>query len=180
MGATLEGLVERMTLHDAPPDAVFSTTFYLTFRLFTTPKKLAETLVQRFNIEPTDAVNLALWQKDVATPIKLRVFNVFKGWLESHWRQETDSEALEDIVAFAQGPLAKSWPQSGKRLDDLARKVSKAIGPLVPRQVSGMGKASASAPSFVMSDTPIPPAIVSKSLLAALRAGTVGTGGPDR
>src|ERR1700692_391726 len=86
MGATLQGLVERMTLHDAPPDAVFSTTFYLTFRLFTTPKRLAETLVQRFNIEPEEGENRVAWQKDVATPIKLRVFNVFKGWLESHWR----------------------------------------------------------------------------------------------
>lgn len=180
MGATLEGLVERMTLHDAPPDAVFSTTFYLTFRLFTTPKRLAETLVQRFNIEPDSSANLATWQKEFGIPIKLRVFNVFKGWLESHWRHETDSEALDDIVAFAQGPLANSWPQSGKRLDELARKVSKAVGPLVPRQVSGMGKASASAPSFVMSDTPVPPAIVSKSLLSALRSATAfGAGGPS-
>jgi hypothetical protein len=180
MGATLQGLVERMTLHDAPPDAVFSTTFYLTFRLFTTPKRLAETLVQRFNIEPEEGENRVAWQKDVATPIKLRVFNVFKGWLESHWRHETDSEALDDIILFARGPLAKSWPQSGKRLDELARKVSKAVGPLVPRQVSGMGKASASTPSFVMSDAPIPPAIVSKSLLSTLRSpAALSSGGPS-
>ena len=63
MGATVEGLVERMTLHDSPPDAVLSNTFYLTFRLFTTPKQLAETLVQRFNIEPPDAVDVSQWQK---------------------------------------------------------------------------------------------------------------------
>lgn len=173
MGATLEGLVERMTLHDAPPDAVFSTTFYLTFRLFTTPRKLAETLVHRFNIEPEETVNLSQWQKEMAIPIKLRVFNVFKGWMESHWRQDTDAEALDIIVTFAQGALAKTFAQSGKRLDDLAKKVSKATGPLVPRQVSSMGKASASAPSFVMADSPVPPAIVSKSLLSALRSASV-------
>jgi len=174
MGATLEGLVERMTLHDAPPDAVFSTTFYLTFRLFTTPKKLAETLVHRFNIEPEENTNLSQWQKEIAIPIKLRVFNVFKGWMESHWRHETDAEALDIIVPFAQGALAKTFAQSGKRLEDLAKKVSKAAGPLVPRQVSSMGKASATAPpSFVMSDSPVPPAIVSKSLLSALRSASV-------
>src|SRR5579859_7499300 len=176
MGATLEGLVERMTLHDAPPDAVLSTTFYLTFRLFTTPRKLAETLVARFNIEPEDSSNIATWQKDVATPIKLRVFNVFKGWMESHWRHETDSEALDVIVPFAQGDLSNAFAQSGKRLEELAKKVSKAKGPLVPRQVSSMGKTNTAAPSFVMSDSPVPPAVVSKSLLSALRTAGAGHG----
>jgi hypothetical protein len=175
MGATLEGLVERMTLHDAPPDAILSTTFYLTFRLFTTPKKLAETLVARFNIEPPSSENLEQWQKAVATPIKLRVFNVFKGWLESHWRQETDSEALDIIIAFAQGPLTKTSTQSGRRLDELAKKVSKAAGPLVPRLISGMGKSNATTPNFVMADTPTPPPVISKSLLGQLK--TVGNGG---
>lgn len=176
MGATLEGLVERMTLHDSPPDAVLSNTFYLTFRLFTTPKQLAETLVQRFNIQPPDSVDVSQWQKSVATPVKLRVFNVFKGWMESHWRQDTDSEALDIIVAFAQGPLANTFAQSGRRLNDLAEKVSKATGSLVPRQVSSMGKMSASAPNFIMPDTPVPPALVSKSLLALLRSGSIGHG----
>jgi len=173
MGATLEGLVERMTLHDAPPDAVLSTTFYLTFRLFTTPKQLAKTLVKRFNVEPADGVNITQWQKDVSTPIKLRVFNVFKGWMESHWRQETDSEALDVIIPFAQGALMKAFAQSGKRLEELAKKVSKATGPLVPRQVSSMGKTAGPTPSFVMSDTPVPPIIISKSLLTSLKSPTL-------
>ena len=176
MGATLEGLVERMTLHDAPPDAVLSNTFYLTFRLFTTPKKLADTLVHRFNIEPTDSVDLAKWQKDVAIPVKLRVFNVFKGWMESHWRQDTDSEALDVIIAFAQGPLKNTFAQSGKRLEDLAQKVSVSSGPLVPRQVSRMAAGNATAPSFVMADSPAPPVIISKSILSSLRMGISGHG----
>ena len=179
MGATLEGLVQRMTLHDAPPDAVLSNTFYLTFRLFTTPKKLADSLVQRFNIEPTDSVDLAKWQKEVSIPVKLRVFNVFKGWMESHWRQDTDSEAIDVIVSFAQGPLKNTFAQSGKRLEDLAQKVSLSSGPLVPRQVSRMGTASASAPSFVMADSPVPPVIVSKSLLSSLRVSGLGGHGPS-
>jgi hypothetical protein len=170
MGATLEGLIERMTLHDAPPDAVLSNTFYLTFRLFTTPMILADTLVQRFNIEPEENVDLAQWKKNISIPIKLRVFNVFKGWMESHWRQETDGEAIDTIIAFARGPLSVTFAQSGKRLEELAQKVSKASGPLVPRQVSMMGKTSSSAPMFVMADSPIPPAIVSRSMLTALRA----------
>src|SRR5271170_222342 len=179
MGATLEGLVERMTLHDAPPDAVLSNTFYLTFRLFTTPKKLAESLVQRFNIEPTDSVDVVKWQKEVSIPVKLRVFNVFKGWMESHWRQDTDSEAIDMIVSFAQGPLKNTFAQSGKRLEDLAQKVSISSGPLVPRQVSRMGNANAAAPSFVMADSPVPPVVVSKSLLSSLRVSALGGHGPS-
>jgi RasGEF domain/RasGEF N-terminal motif len=169
--------VGKMTLHDAPPDAVLSTTFYLTFRLFTSPKKLAETLVQRFEITPPESVDATQWQKAIAIPIKLRVFNVFKGWLESHWRQETDAEALDIIIAFANGPLSQTFSQSGKRLDEIAKKVSKVTGPLVPRQVSSMGKTNnSSTPGFVMSDSPLPPAVVSKSLLASLKISNVGNG----
>jgi len=182
MGATVEGLVVRMTLHDAPPDAILSNTFYITFRLFTTPKKLAETLVARFNIEPEKGTeDILKWTRDVATPIKLRVFNVFKGWMESYWRQETDADALDIITEFAQGDLTRAFPQSGKRLDDLVKKVAKASGPLVPRQVSSIGKAGPSsvAPSFVMADSPVPPAVVSKSLLSALKASAAGGSGPS-
>jgi RasGEF domain/RasGEF N-terminal motif len=178
MGATLEGLVERMTLHDAPPDAVLSNTFYLTFRLFTSPKSLAESLVSRFNIQPPSDVDPAKWKKEVSIPIKLRVFNVFKGWLESHWRHETDSEALDIIVAFAQGPLTATFTQSGKRLEELASKVSISHGPLVPRQISSMGK-TPSAPSFIMADSPIPPPIMSKSLLSSLRTAAILGSGPS-
>jgi RasGEF domain/RasGEF N-terminal motif len=176
MGATLEGLVERMTLHDSPPDAILSNTFYLTFRLFTTPVKLVETLVERFNIAPHCDAPLPQWQRDIATPIKLRVFNIFKGWLESHWRQETDAEALNVIVEFARGDLSRTFVQSGKRLEELANKVAKAGGPLVPRQVSSMGKMAnaAGTPNFVMSDSPLPPPVISRSLLTSLKAAGAG------
>ncbi len=47
-GGSLQALVERLTTHESTPEAMFVSTFYLTFRLFCTPIKLAETLIDRF------------------------------------------------------------------------------------------------------------------------------------
>ncbi len=81
-GGSLPALVERLTTHESTPDALFVSTFYLTFRLFCTPVTLTEALIHRF-----DYVGEA---PHIAAPVRLRTYNVFKGWLESHWRDETD------------------------------------------------------------------------------------------
>jgi hypothetical protein len=47
-GGTLPALIERLTTHDSTPDALFVSTFYLTFRLFASPVEFAEALVDRF------------------------------------------------------------------------------------------------------------------------------------
>ena len=93
-GGSLPALVERLTTYESTPDAMFVSTFYLTFRLFCTPVRLAEALIDRF-----DYVGEA---PQMATPVRLRVYNVFKGWLESHWREDTDRDALMQIEAFAE------------------------------------------------------------------------------
>lgn len=51
-GGTLRSLVERMTLHDTTTDAVFSSAFFMTFRLFTSPATLLDALIARFEITP--------------------------------------------------------------------------------------------------------------------------------
>ena len=44
-GGTLPALVEKLTPCDSHPDSVFLNTFYLTFRLFTTPTEFAQCLI---------------------------------------------------------------------------------------------------------------------------------------
>ncbi|KAJ6179270.1 hypothetical protein N7519_009731 [Penicillium mononematosum] len=146
MGGSLRALIEKLTAHQSTPDAMFVSTFYLTFRLFATPLEFAEALAERFEyIGDTP---------HAAGPVRLRVYNIFKGWLESHWRHDRDNTALDFIINFANTRLMVDLPTAGKRLLDLANKVSAVGGPLVPRLISSMGKTNTSIAQYIHPDTP--------------------------
>jgi hypothetical protein len=169
-GGTLQALVERLTTHDSTPDSMFVSTFYLTFRLFATPVELAKTLVDRFDYVGESP--------HIAGPVRLRVYNVFKGWLESHWRNLSDQEALSVIEPFSGDKLSRVLPGAGRRLLELAQKVSSTNGPLVPRLVSSMGKTSTSIGQYIPADTPLPPPNMSKSQISALKNWKMGGSPP--
>lgn len=169
-GGTLSALVERLTTHDSTPDAMFVSTFYLTFRLFVTPVGLANALVERFDYVGESP--------HVAGPVRLRVYNVFKGWLESHWRALTDNDALSIIEPFAKVKLGMVLPAAGKRLLELAQKVASTDGPLVPRLVSSMGKTSTSIAQYIPADTPLPSSNMSKSQTSVLKNWKMGGSNP--
>lgn len=103
----------------------------------------------------------------MAGPVRLRVYNAFKGWLESHWRDETDREALSLIEPFAQFELTAVLPSAGRRLLELAQRVSKDTA-LVPRLVSSMGKTNTSIAQYIPADTPHPPLAITKSQIQQL------------
>ncbi|KAH9203901.1 ras guanine nucleotide exchange factor domain-containing protein [Leptodontidium sp. 2 PMI_412] len=170
-GGTLPALVERLTTHDSTPDSIFVSTFYLTFRLFVTPLELAKALVDRFDY--------VIESPHIAGPVRLRVYNVFKGWLESHWRDISDHEALEVIQPFASEKLEKDIPREGRRLLELAQKVSSTDGPLVPRLVSSMGKTSTSIAQYIPADTPLPPVNLTKGQIGALKNWKMGGSNPS-
>ena len=169
IGGTLPALIEKLTAHDSTPDALFVSTFYLTFRLFTTPKDFAEALANRFQyVGETPGI---------AGPVRLRVYNIFKGWLESHWRHDCDDQVLPFVLNFARGQLTEPLPAAGKRLTELAEKVQTVHTSLVPRLISSIGKTNTSIAQYFNPETPMPPAIISKSQLAALKSWKQG--GPN-
>ncbi|TWU78969.1 hypothetical protein ED733_008173 [Metarhizium rileyi] len=167
-GGSLPALVERLTTHESTPDATFVSTFFLTFRLFCTPAKLTEALIERFDYVGEFP--------HMAGPVRLRVYNAFKGWLESHWRDQTDREALKLIIPFAELKLTTVLLSAGRRLLELAKRVS-GEGSLVPRFVSSMGKTNTAIAQYVPADTPLPHPAVTKSqqhLLTTFRNGGTG------
>jgi hypothetical protein len=139
---------------------------YLTFRLFATPDEFAQALIFRFEYIGENA--------SIAGPVRLRVYNVVKGWMESHWRHDCDDTALPLLVGFAREDLAPVLPMAGKRILELAEKVSCTTLPLVPRSVSAMGKTNT---SYMDSNAPLPSPNVSKSQLASLQAWKLGGAG---
>jgi hypothetical protein len=167
-GGSLPALVERLTTHDSAPDPQFMTAFYLTFRSFSTPREVAQALIARFDYIAESGA--------AAAPVRLRVYNVFKGWLETYWHADADKEALGDVRYFALHKLKPHLNSAGDRLLDLIRKVTagyqtgNVTGPLV----SGVGKTSLSIAAQHSSESQIPEAIVTKGQLASLKAATSG------
>ena len=168
IGGSLAALIEKLTAHDSTPDALFVSTFYLTFRLFASPTEFAEALAHRFDYIGETA--------HAASPVRLRVYNVFKGWLESHWRHDCDDIALPFILDFARHHLMAVLPALGKKLTELAEKVGDVHGPLVPRLVSSIGKTNTSIAQYINPDAPLPPPMITKGQLAALRTWKNGGG----
>ncbi|KAF2269227.1 ras guanine-nucleotide exchange protein-like protein [Lojkania enalia] len=166
-GGSLPALVEQLTTHESTPDAMFVTAFYLTFRLFATPMEFAQSLIDRFDYVGDSP--------SVGVPVRLRVYNVFKGWLESHWVPDTDNAALGIILTFATGKLRSALPAAGKRLAELTSKVTEVrAGALVPRLVSSLGKTGVSNMAFTPADANVPSPIVTRSQLNALRSSKDG------
>ena len=170
IGGTLPALVEILTKHDSIPNSIFVSAFYLTFRLFVTPVELAETLVDRFDYVAESP--------QVAEPVRLRVCNVFKCWLESHWRDFSDCKALSVIKRFAHEKLSRILPEEGRRLLELTQKASSTKGPLVPRLVSSIGKVSKSNTQYDPADTLFPHSNMNKSQVAALKNWKMGGSNP--
>ena len=162
IGGTLPALIEKLTTHHSTPEAVFVSTFYLTFRLFANPLQFAETLVKRFEYVGQTP--------HIAGPVRLRVYNVFKTWLESHWRHDCDNVALSYISDFSRFTMTKVIPNAGRRLLELTEKVGQVHGPVVPRLVSNIGKTNTSMAQYVNPDAPLPSPIISKSQLNALKS----------
>ncbi|KAI9621520.1 hypothetical protein KEM48_007653 [Puccinia striiformis f. sp. tritici PST-130] len=126
IGGTLRGLVGRMTSHDTPVEATFLHSFFMTFRLFTTSSEFANALIARFALTfdlntpatPGDPFN----NTPKVTPIRLRVYNVVKSWLELHWRMESDEVVLPIILRWAERQLSAALPAPAERLIDLVQK----------------------------------------------------------
>ena len=98
-GGTLIGLVEQLTRHDKY-DPVFNNTFLLTYQSFTTAVELFELLVRRWNVQPISGLTqeeYAIWVERKQTPIRFRIVNVLKSWLDTYWMEGTDKESMELI-----------------------------------------------------------------------------------
>jgi RasGEF domain/RasGEF N-terminal motif len=163
--SSLNSLVERLTAQDSTPDPPFVTTVYLTFRLFANPQDFVSALEYRFRYTSDSHRSAA---------VRLRVYNAFKGWLENHWRHDCDDVALPSIIAFAREDLTPVLPTAAKRLLELADIVGSTHAPAVPRVVSAIGKTNTSTAAYVNPEAPLPPSILSKGQLTALRIWKMG------
>ncbi|RIA92760.1 ras guanine nucleotide exchange factor domain-containing protein [Glomus cerebriforme] len=102
-GGTLNALIERLTMHDLL-DSNFIATFLLTYRSFCSTDDFFDMLVKRFMIQPPEGLTpeeLEVWQEKKQTPVRLRVFNIMKTWLELYYIDDEDLHCLEKMREFA-------------------------------------------------------------------------------
>ncbi|KAF7980492.1 hypothetical protein HWV62_37988 [Athelia sp. TMB] len=173
VGATLNVLVTRMTPHDSIVDAAFSAVFFLTFRLFASPSEFVGALVARYNIMPPQGAlehEQHEWQQRKGIPIRMRVTNIIKQWVEMYWRPCVDNIIIPLLASFVRDALAPMFPgQCKKILEGLAiRESGQDIVNLKGDRIRdpGMSINPPSAPP--VSDIPRP--TMTKTLLAALRS----------
>ncbi|OAX37080.1 ras GEF [Rhizopogon vinicolor AM-OR11-026] len=172
VAATIEVLFERMTPHDSLVDPAFSAVFFLTFRLFTTPLALVETIIDRYNIMPPPDLSedeLRIWQQRKGIPIRLRVSNFLKTWLEMYWRPGVDDVALPHLSSFTRDALLHYFPTPSQRILDLISMRQDSNTSLVSpksERVRDPGM-SINPPSHSPSEIPRP--TMTKALLATLR-----------
>ncbi|KAI7830456.1 ras guanine nucleotide exchange factor domain-containing protein [Gamsiella multidivaricata] len=154
-GGTLPALIERLTLHDGL-DSNFIATFLLTYRSFTTTKELFNSLFHRFTIQPPmglDTEEMEIWTEKKLTPIRLRVFNIIKSWLETYYLEDesddrdalgmikdfSGSTAMKDTMSFAAVQLIK-LVEKREQSEGAFRKMvlnltTQAPQPIVPRNL---------------------------------------------
>ena len=174
VGATIEVLVEKMTPHDSIVDPAFSAVFFLTFRLFSSPVELVNTIIARYNLLPPRGLSnedIQVWQQRKGIPVRLRVSNFIKIWVEMYWRPTVDDSALPALTTFTQEGLAVMFPGPAQRILELLvirrQKTDVAISPKGDRSRDpGM---SINPPSAVLQTSEIPRPSMTKTLLAALR-----------
>ena len=129
-GGTLTALVERLTLHDMTIDPLFMSSFLQTFRLFTTQIELLSLLKLRFNITPSHT-STQKWQTIKQTPVRLRVFNVLKTWIELYLT-EGDMGYYEEIMGFITTTIRPIMPSMAMRVIETLKKKRDEIMVSVP------------------------------------------------
>ncbi|KAH3760071.1 cell division control protein [Pelomyxa schiedti] len=122
---TVEGLVIRLTSENGGEDLHFMLHFLLTHNGHTPPARLLELLIARYNYHPTiPPADMDSWTKNVLTPIRLRVFNVLRTWIERLWNSSTQAELISRVREFLEETSAAMKNPAERVLHSLNRAVS--------------------------------------------------------
>lgn len=98
--STLNAIIERLTQHNAL-HPTFNCAVLLTFKSFTSPQVLFQELVRRYGIQPPNGLlseDLDLWKDKKQLPIKQRVANILRKWLDEYWYEDCSTKATKILL----------------------------------------------------------------------------------
>eukprot|EP00735_Rhodelphis_limneticus_P013211 TRINITY_DN677_c0_g1::TRINITY_DN677_c0_g1_i1::g.28801::m.28801 TRINITY_DN677_c0_g1::TRINITY_DN677_c0_g1_i1::g.28801 ORF type:complete len:859 (-),score=212.78,sp/Q54PQ4/GEFA_DICDI/36.55/4e-93,sp/Q54PQ4/GEFA_DICDI/47.37/8e-07,RasGEF/PF00617.14/6.1e+03,RasGEF/PF00617.14/7.7e-55,RasGEF_N/PF00618.15/1.6e-23 TRINITY_DN677_c0_g1_i1:289-2865(-) len=120
--ATLNKLVERLTIDKAPEGVdlgQYTKTFLMTFQSFTTPEKLLDKLLERFEVPVPASVSgdkeVSVWKTRVQQPIQLRVVNVLKTWIQTSFHH-FNAKLINKVKGFVEYSLEPKSKEMAKML----------------------------------------------------------------
>jgi len=118
--ATLIKLIERLT-HDNWPDPTLVSTFLLTYPAFSSKNEVLNLLHMRFNIPKPLSKDEDLQQRyytNKIMPVRFRVFNVLKTWVDKYFYGCVDDEAfVQKFILLADSlKQAKNMEKAGEAL----------------------------------------------------------------
>jgi hypothetical protein len=101
-GGTLAALVEQLTFHEYA-DSRYIQCFLWTFRSFSTTQQVLELLEKRYNLPQPPSLTadeLKQWTEAKLHPVRLRVINVLKQWIETYLDDEDEHLVLPRVKSF--------------------------------------------------------------------------------
>ncbi|KAI9443130.1 ras guanine nucleotide exchange factor domain-containing protein [Lactarius indigo] len=173
VGATLQAIVEKMTPHASIVDSAFSSIFFLTFRLFASPTDLVQAIIDRYNLVPPPGLSeerVYVWQQRKGIPVRLRVSNLIKSWLELYWRPASDNVVLKLLLDFNRDALAHMFPGPSQRIHEFIttrEREGEQATPPTPRPDLVRDPSMA---FIVNSPSEIPRPVMTKTLFSQLRS----------
>ncbi|ANB15313.1 Ras family guanine nucleotide exchange factor CDC25 [Sugiyamaella lignohabitans] len=159
--ASLESLIILLTDEGIQQDPFLVSTFFLTFRLFTSARDVFDILLKRYEVN-TNEIGLPLKRVEDLSSRRVKIFNFMKRWMESHWKP-SDNVILDDVVVLSENHFKNILPNANLIITHLATKLSYGESePIIPRQIalpagnqySAMISATASSVSMVSRTLP--------------------------
>lgn len=101
IAATIEKLIQRLT-HDVILNPSYVSNFLLTYRAFASPAELLTLIKLRWNSKPLDG-DMETFKADRLIPIRLRIYNVLKMWVERFFEDFSSSdEMMKELNLFVE------------------------------------------------------------------------------
>eukprot|EP01100_Stratorugosa_tubuloviscum_P010548 TRINITY_DN4533_c2_g1_i1.p1 TRINITY_DN4533_c2_g1~~TRINITY_DN4533_c2_g1_i1.p1 ORF type:complete len:376 (-),score=143.55 TRINITY_DN4533_c2_g1_i1:19-1146(-) len=93
-------------------DKIFRTTFFLTYRNFTTPVQFLEKLISRYMIRgPKSSLRDSNFHTRVKQPIRIKIIGILKQWLTDYYLDfEEDQELRKNFEEFLFGIVKETLP----------------------------------------------------------------------
>lgn len=124
-GGTIHKLVERLT-YPTYADTNYLSHFLITYRSFCTPQELLNLLIKRYEVpEPPNATTeqSLRFRKNYITPVRLRVFNVFRQWVDKHYYDfENDTDLLKMFLEFIKDSMSND-----KKMEKAVKSLTRAV-----------------------------------------------------
>ena len=123
IGATIEKLVERMTVSNSVQDMAIKDAFLLTYHSFTSAEKFLELLSLKWNLPPpnnevrSNSALFAQFEMSVLAPIRINIYGILKRWISDHSYDFKSNPGLTRLLSnFIENHMAKTFEKLADNL----------------------------------------------------------------